>query len=179
MMKRPGIASTFWFIAFVAVSILLFRESPWIASNENQDIVFGKKVYYDSGQTTGDGFVYITGSLTGDGVAYKNNTVMVACYKDRKECLFSSIGQIGHNQIGRLDWPTEYPITTWNPYEVIATGNYAVNCRKVTISVVRKTETAVWVEEPINQARAECKDANTKLYKWTIEDSRFWNSLRK
>ena len=190
LMKRPGIVSTIWFIAFVAVSILLFRHflwtsaerlDRWSTSSGSEDMIFGIKVYYDSAETAiGDGFVTIKGTLAGDGVGYKNNSINVACYKDRGECLVSSIEQISSNQLNSLNGPSIYPITKWDAHEVIATGSAdAVDCRRVTINLERETQTAVWVEEPINQSRAACKDADTKIYKWTIEDPPFWKSLRK
>jgi hypothetical protein len=98
-MKRPGIASTVWFLAFVGATILLFRQAPGVASRDD-DILFAPKNFVDSG----DQWVGISGTLTGDGVAYKNNTMVVSCEKDRKECFFYSIEQIGHNHIGRLDF---------------------------------------------------------------------------
>jgi hypothetical protein len=98
-MKRPGIASTVWFLAFVGATILLFRQAPEVASRDD-DILFAAKNFADSGQSVG-----ISGKLTGDSGAYKNNTTVVYCEKDRKECFAYSIEQIGHNHIGRLDYP--------------------------------------------------------------------------
>jgi hypothetical protein len=189
-MKRPGTASTVWFIAFVAVSILLFRNFHWTSTesrdrrskpSESEDMIFGIKAFFDSAETaTGEGFVTIKGTLAGDGVGYKNNSISVACYKDRGQCLVSSIEQISSDQLSSLNGPSIYPITKWDAYEVIATGSGdAVDCRKVTINLERKTQTAKRVEEPINQSRAACKDADTKIYKWTIEDPPFWKALRK
>ncbi len=79
-----------------------------------QEIVFDRKAFFDSAQTTGDGYVYVAGTLTGEGVQYKNNTTAVVCYKDRMECLTYGVNQIGSNQIGRLDSPLAYPITKWS-----------------------------------------------------------------
>jgi hypothetical protein len=167
-------------LACVAVSTVFLWQAPWGRSEERTDIVFSTKVFYDSARTTGDGIVSITGTLTGDGVGYKNNAVLIACFKDRRECLTFSVQQIGPNQIGRLEIPLPYPVVKWAPDEIVATGSGDLaGCRKVTISVVRKSETAVWVEEPINQARAACKDADTKLYKWTIEDPPIWKAMRE
>jgi len=151
------------------------------AKYNSQNFPFGIKVFYDSVETaTGDGFVTIKGTLTGDGVSYKKKFINVACYRDRGECLVSSIEQIGSNQLSSLNGPSIYPITKWDAYEVIATGSGdTVDCRKVTINLERKTQTAVWVEQPINQSRAACKDADTKIYNWTIEDPPFWKGLRK
>ena len=183
-MQRPGTGSTVWFVAFVAVSILLsillFRQSPWIWTmfSDKQDIIFAAKAFYDSAKTKSDGFVYIGGTLAGEGIANKNNTVMIACYNERKECLFSSVDQVGPNQVCRLGAPDRYPIKTWNPDEIIATGPYASDCRKITINLDRRTESVVWVEEPINQARAACKTADSKTYRWSIEDPPFWKALR-
>jgi hypothetical protein len=146
-------------------------------TRHEEQLVFAPKAFYDSAQTTGDGQVYIAGTLTGDGVSYKNNTVAVTCYKDRMECLTYSVEEIGPNQVGRLDSPATYPVTKWGPYEIVATDSGdALNCRKVTISIVRKSETVVWVEEPVNQSRAACKNTDTRLLKWTIEDPPAWKA---
>jgi hypothetical protein len=140
--------------------------------------MFAAKSFYDSAQTTGEGFVYISGTLSGDGVAYKNNTVAVSCYKDRMECLTNSIEQIGSNQVSRLAWPISYPITKWDSYEIVANELVtSMSCRKDTISIIRKSESAVWVEKPVNQSSAVCKNADTRILKWTIEDSLNWKAL--
>jgi hypothetical protein len=139
------------------------------------DIVFAAKAFFDNGDVS----VEISGTLTGKDVPYKNNTVSVSCYKDRHECVTYSIEQIGPNQIGRLMGPTIYPIATWNDHQVIATEDATVvDCRKTTIVLERKSQSAVWVEEPINQARAICKDSTTKVYKWAIEDPPAWKVKR-
>jgi len=143
-----------------------------------QQIIFAAKAFYDNASTTGSGIVYIAGTLTGEDLGYKNNTTAVVCYADRMECLTYSTEQIGPNQIGRLDMPISYPVIRWNSDEIVASGQGdLVNCNKVTISIVRKSETAVWVTEPINQSRAECKNSNTKIMKWSIEDSPAWKAM--
>jgi len=146
-------------------------------TRQEGQIVFAPKAFYDSAQTTGEGQVYVAGTLTGDGVAYKNNTVAVTCYQDRMECLTSSVEQIGSNQVGRLDSPVTYSVIKWAPDEIVAgDSGDAPDCRKVTINIVRKTASVVWVEEPVNQSRANCKDADTRLLKWTIEDPPAWKA---
>lgn len=142
-----------------------------------QQIVFAPKAFFDGGQS---GYVYIAGTLTGAGIGYENNTTVIVCYADRKECLTYSVQQIGRNQVGRLDAPIIYPVIKWDDHEVVATetGDVAA-CNKVTISIERKSETALWVTEPINQSRAQCKNANTKILKWTIEDSPAWKAMSK
>jgi hypothetical protein len=158
MMRR----ATMWSLACAAVSISLF----WIhaVAAPADDIIFAPKAFFDFG----DAAVEISGTLTGEDVPFKNNTVVVACYKDRRECLTYSIAQAGPNQMGRLGGPVIYPITTWNAYEVIATEDDS--CQKTTITLQRKRQSAVWVEEPINVGRAACKNVTTNVYKWTIED---------
>lgn len=157
----------------VAVIIVTLSCSP--QREREQQIVFDRKAFFDSAQATGDGYVYVAGTLTGEGVPYKNNTTAIVCYKDRMECISYEVKQIGPNQIGRLDSPLAYPITKWDSQEIVAVGpGDAANCRKVTINIVRNTELVTWVEEPINQASAACRNADTRLLKWTIEDSPFW-----
>ncbi len=180
MMKWPSIGATIWFLAFFVVSIILLR-SLWVTSDEPSDVIFDSKVFYDAGQAAfGDGVVSISGTLTGEGVGNKNNTVTVACYQDRMECLTYSIAQIGPNQLGKLDMPGIFPITKWDNDEIVAVeSGDTVACRKATVSIQRKMQTAVWVEEPINQTHRACKDTHTKIYKWTIEDPPFWKRSKK
>ena len=141
-----------------------------------QQIIFPSKTFFDGEQI--GGYVYVAGTLTGEGLAYPNNTTVIACYAKRRECLTYSVEQIGPNQIGHVDAPLDYPVIKWDAYEIVASGTGdAGPCSKVTISIVRKAETALWVTEPINQSRSQCKNANTKILKWTIEDSPGWAAI--
>lgn len=185
-MTRPGFATTFWFIAFVAVTILFLLQRPWVKPDisTNTDIIFGAKVFYDSAKSAlnsnlGNGIVFISGTLTGDGLAYKNNSYSVTCYEERRECVVYSVDQIDFNQVGYLDVPTSYPITKWTPFEIVASDVGPFNCTRVTISLERKTEEAVWVEEPNNQSSAACKTADTQVRKFTIESPPFWHAVPK
>jgi hypothetical protein len=173
--RRPGVPTVFWFLAFLGVSYFYYRALT--APNPLPDITFGLKVYYESPPAI-DNYVYITGTLTGPDIAYPNNTVAVTCYKDRMECLFYSVEQIGPVHIGRLGAPDFYGIKTWNANEVIAVENNFNNCRRTTINIVRKSKDLVWVEEPINQSKADCKDSSTSITKWTIEDSPYWRKAK-
>jgi hypothetical protein len=173
-MTRPGLPATFWFLAFVATSALLLRPIIW--PPQERDIVFAMKVFSTSSVFE---HVYVAGTLTGEGVAYKNNSVAIRCYKYRMECETVSVDQIGPNQIGRIAAPTSYPVTKWDASEVIAAGSGDIdNCKRITISIGRKTETALWVEEPTNQSTLACKNSENKFFKWTLEDPPFWMRSR-
>jgi hypothetical protein len=132
------------------------------------DLTFAPKNFADFGGYA----VGISGTLTGDGVAYKNNTYAIYCLKERMECWISSIEQIGEQQIGRMDYPYSYPVTTWNAQEVIV--DEMGSCARITITITRTQQTALWVQQPINQTRPECKNSDTKTYKWSIENSPGW-----
>jgi hypothetical protein len=140
----------------------------------DDNIVFSDKTYSD----LGDESVGISGTLTGPGVGYPNNTYSISCYKKRGECWYNSIEQIGKNQVGRLDFVGSIPIRQWNAYEVIASDDpSALSCWKITITISRKTETALWVEEPINPTRPLCARADMQIHKYTIEDSPGWKRV--
>jgi len=142
------------------------------------DILFPKKAFFWFDQSASYANVYVAGTLTGEGVGYKNNTTVVSCDKTRMECVTYDVRQIGPNQVGRVESPLIYPVIEWSADEVVASGDAdAFHCRKLTISIVRRSEVALWVEEPINQASAACKDADVRLLKWTIEDSPGWKAL--
>src|SRR5262249_27643527 len=152
IMELPSVPALAWFLAFVAVSIILIQNQK-VPSYEASGIIFDNNAFHDTGPTDfGDDVVSIAGTLTGDGVANKNNTVAVTCYQDRMECLAYSIAQIGPNQVGRLETPSIFPITNWNSDNIIAVeSGDTVACRKATINIQRKMKTALWIEEPINQ----------------------------
>lgn len=163
--KRPSFAATFWFLAFVVVSWLLIRQAQNREFASDDDINFDRKFYYDTADTLSDGFVTLSGTLSGAELGYKNNTTNISCYKDRMECLITVIEQIGRHQIGRLRSPEPYKITKWDDFEIVSVDDSGpTSCVKVTVSVERKSKTALWVQEPINQARAFCKNADTKIY---------------
>jgi hypothetical protein len=184
MLKRPGIAATVWCLGFIAVSMILLRQYVVLSPNSNDDIIFASKFFFDSAENApvpmSDAVVTVKGTLSGEGVANKNNTFNISCEKNRMECSVYSIDQIGRNQVGSLWGPTIYVITKWDAYEIIAKlGDDALDCAKATISLERKSKTALWVQEPINQARAFCKNADNRIYKWTIEDPPVWKAMRK
>jgi hypothetical protein len=154
--------------AIGAFATVLYAQMKGRAVTE--DIVFAPKSYFESGDET----VAISGTLTGPDML--NNTYAIACFKERGECWSNEIHQIGENQVGRLDYPGSISIKKWNEYEVIASddpyeGPTAWQCSKTTITISRKTKTALWVDEPINQTRPACSHADTQLHKYTIEDS--------
>ena len=179
--KRPSFAATFWFLAFVVVSWLLIRQAQNREFAGDDDITFDRKFYFDTAETMGDeGLVSMSGTLAGDGLGYKNNTINISCYKDLMECLITQLEQIGPHQVGSLRSPDFYKITKWDAFEIVSVDDFGPTaCVKVTVSVERKSKTALWVQEPMNQARAFCKNADTKIYKWTIEDSLFWQRIDK
>ena len=145
-------------------------------SEPEQQIVFAPKAFYANSYG-----VYVAGTLTGDDVPYKNNTTMIMCYSNHMECLATSVEQIGSNQIGRLDVPRSYPVIKWNADVVVASDYGDLNhCNKVTISIALASETAVWLTEPVNRTQEECKkNFNTKILKWTIEDSPAWKAMSR
>jgi hypothetical protein len=146
----------------------------------DDQLVFAPKNFYDARMDIGNkdrefGRVYISGTLTGKGLAYPNNTYAISCIHKFDSCFVASVQQIGHDQIGRMDNPYEYPIVKWTEYEVVAQEEPSLfGCFRVTITIDRKRESLLWVEEPINQTKPSCKDADTTIRKYSIEDSPRW-----
>jgi hypothetical protein len=90
----------------------------------------------------------------------------------------SYVEQIGRNQIGRMQNPGAYPIVKWNDYEVVAQEDTTMfDCYRLTFTIDRKHEALLWVEEPTNQTKPSCKDADTSIRKYTIEDSPGWKKM--
>jgi hypothetical protein len=159
-------------IAFCAALALLTAQLAGAAADD--DIVFAPKNFADQG----DEFVGISGALTGTDIAYKNNTYAIACFKGRKECLVTYIEQIGPNQIGRIEYPYSYPVVSWTAAQVVASEEASTyGCSRVTITITRKTETALWVEEPVNQSTPQCAKSDGRVRKYTVEQSIGWKRL--
>lgn len=157
----------------IIVSAALALTTAQLAAAETDDIVFAQKHFADLGE-----YVGISGTLTGDDVAYKNNTYAIACVKDRQECLVTYIEQIGPSQLGRLDYPIGYPIVSWTPTQVVASEPLVgIGCSRVTITINRKTEAAMWVEEPVNQSTPQCAKSDGRVRKYTVEQSIGWKRL--
>src|SRR5215470_5042750 len=53
-----------------------------VQGDATDNIVFAGKTFVDLPDY---GSITVSGTLTGDGIAYKNNTISIACYKDRRE----------------------------------------------------------------------------------------------
>ncbi len=144
-----------------------------LAAAADNEIVFAAKIFSDLGE-----YVGVSGTLSGTDVAYKNNTYAIACIKDRQECLVTYIEQIGPNQLGRLDYPVVYPIVNWTPTHVVASEALtSFGCARVTITIDRKTEPAMWVDEPVNQSTSKCEKSDGRVRTYTVEQSIGWKRL--
>jgi hypothetical protein len=145
---------------------------------QDSDMIFAPKNFYDAKENGEFGLVAISGTLTGKGLGYPNNTYAVSCYGRHKACFVSSAEQIGANQIGRMDNPADYPIVKWNDYEVVAQEEISMfGCFRVTITIDRKQQQLLWLEEPINQTKPSCKDADTNIRKYSLEAPPNWKRI--
>jgi hypothetical protein len=154
-----------WIFVVLAAALCLDNSRA-----DDEDIIFAAKLFVDLPRY---GSVAISGTLTGDGIAYKNNAISISCFKDRQECYIAYIQQIGHNQMGRLQFVDIYPIAKWDDKEVVAVQEVGeLDCARITIAITRKSQSALYVREPINQTRPQCSQfPDEKVYRWTIEDS--------
>jgi hypothetical protein len=145
----------------------------------DENIVFAQKAFFN-GLQSGPQIVYIAGALTGPHVGYKNNYTVITCYRDRMECVVTTVDQIGENQIGRVDLPAFLDITKWDK-DVIVAGEQTdiAGCRQLTITILRPVETAYWNEEPIKSSNPECKKESQEIMEWTIEDPPSWKARMK
>jgi hypothetical protein len=159
----------------ILLALTALGSAMWInnAQCANDDIVFAPKNFADTEDAVG-----VSGTLTGDGLAYNNNTRSIFCIKQRRECLIASIEQIGDQQIGRLDYPYVIPITRWTNSEITAEDEPSnSSCIRTTIFLERESQTALWVQEPTNTAKPQCKTADSNVRHWTIEDSVGWKRI--
>ena len=153
--------------------LLIALSTPPVAAQDTDkgDIIFARRIFVDNPEILG-GFVSISGTLTGDGLIYKNNTVNIACYKDRTECTASKIDQIGPHQLGDVHAPNFFSVTKWEAEEVVADNG--IDCPRIIVTLDRKTQTATWVQGVFNpntdRGDNPCTYTDKQIYKWTIED---------
>jgi hypothetical protein len=156
------------------------------AAAGDDQIMLAAKSYYDTGDNSNYPMVVMSGTLTdqadtppGQRLAYPNNTHAISCEKAEQACMVSSIEQIGPWQMGRLDGPWPYQIKKWDSYQIVAADDEprGPSCFKVTITIERKLQRLLWVQEPINQATPLCEHANSTVSKYTLEDSPGWRKL--
>jgi hypothetical protein len=148
---------------FVALSIfasgLLGVDTSW-----GGEIKFDGKNYVDNGLAVG-----ISGTMKGDGIIYKNNSYAIWCIDDHKECLVTSIEQIGENLMGRLEYPYSVPIIRWSEHEVVAATEVNTwTCVRITITIMRNSKTATWIEERVNAGKGTCSN-DKMVHRWLIE----------
>jgi hypothetical protein len=168
-----------WVLLIIGLVVGFFGGAAalWYLQQGNKDtgetsIIFAKKLFYQTPD-----FVTVSGTLTGTGQAYPNNTYSIGCWKDRKECWLTSVSAIGAQQIGRMDAPYQYDIRKWSEYEVVAGEDRTFGCTKTTITIDRKSEQVLWVEEPVNQTQVMCAKSENKTRKFTIENSPGWDKI--
>lgn len=93
--------------AMICVATMLISSAVMAADDD--DLIFAPKSFYDSGKIGADGGVHVSGTLTGPDLGYKNNTYSISCFKERRECLYTSIEQIGPKQLG--SGPIKIPLS--------------------------------------------------------------------
>lgn len=135
------------------------------------DIVFAKKQFL-AGFVGNREYIVVSGTLTGEGLGYPNNTHAVSCWQHQKECYVASIEQIGPNQISRLDGPWVYPVVKWTANQVVAQED--APCARTTLTLDRNPQVVLWVHEPINQTEPSCARSETKIKKYSLDDSIGW-----
>jgi len=176
---KPSLGSIFWF--FVSILILSYYNFSKIEKNkqiEKDDIVFGLKVFTISGNQN-DKIFTATGTWTGDGIGYKNNTNRIICYQKEYVCTLQSVEQIGEKQISSIDYPIYFDVIKWDNDIILASIQSEIGCRKSSITILPKLGTAVQSSEFYEFNKENCKTADRKSYKWTLEDSLFWQRMKK
>ena len=164
---RVGVYYYLW------AALCLFPAAAHAVDSGEDNVKFAPKNFYDFKESVG-----ISGTLTGPDLAYKTNTYAITCIKELNHCIVASAEAIGDNQIGRLDYPYLVPIIKWSEYEVVAQEDMPLfACGRLTLTITRKQETALWVIEPVNQTKTECAKSDGKYRKYTVEDPSYWKKL--
>jgi hypothetical protein len=137
-------------LSLIVVAVLIVFTT--VTAAWSADIKFDGKNFLDNGEVVG-----IAGTIKGEGVIYKNNTYAIRCMQSNRECTVTSIEQIGDNLMGRLEYPYDVPVIVWGKNEVIASNEVLPwTCVKTTITILRSSQTATWVDEGTNVGKQGC-----------------------
>jgi hypothetical protein len=158
---------------YLCAALCLFPAVAHSIDTGEDKVKFAPKNFFDNKESVG-----ISGTLTGADLGYKTNTFAITCIKELNHCIVASVQAIGDNHIGRLDYPYLVPIIKWTDYEIVAQEEMsAFTCIRVTFTITRKQEAALWVEEPVNQTTPMCAKSDGKYRKYTIEDPPYWKKM--
>src|SRR5882757_1422069 len=135
-------------------------------------IRFAPKMFSDGPEA-----IEVSGTLTGPDVGYPNNTYVVSCTRDRKECFVTEV-DADKGYVSRVTGAEIYPIVSWTNTEVVAKEEaYISGCSRRTISIARKRSVLLVVQEPINQTSTFCAKSETRVLKWTVEDPAYYRGM--
>jgi hypothetical protein len=138
-----------WITIYAAI-VATITTSVTVAWSAN--IKFDCRNFLENGEVVG-----IAGTMKGGGVIYKNNTYAIRCMQSNRQCTVASIEQIGDNLMGRLEYPYDVPVIVWSKNEVIASNEMLPwTCVKTTITILRSSQTATWVDEGTDVGKQGC-----------------------
>ena len=108
--------------------------------------------------------VGIAGTMKGYDIA-ETNSYAIWCMQERKECLVSSLDQIGD----KVNYPYSVPIVRWSKTEIVAASEVnSWTCVRTLITILRNSQTATWVEERVNAGKGTCSN-DKMVHRWSIE----------
>ena len=108
--------------------------------------------------------VGIAGTMKGYDIA-PTNSYAIWCMQERKECLVSSLDQIGD----KVNYPYSVPIVRWSNTEIVAASEVnSWTCVRTLITILRNSQTATWVEERVNAGKGTCSN-DKMVHRWSIE----------
>src|SRR5258708_23530718 len=100
------------YLLLASVAVAAGLAQPALAEEE---IKFAPKAFFND---IGDN-VEVSGTLTGAGVGYPNNTQVIFCVKERKECFVTSV-EADKNYGSRVTGPGIMSVTSWTVADIVA-----------------------------------------------------------
>jgi hypothetical protein len=177
---KPSFGTIFWFT--VTSFIFLYYNTDLFNKDKKSimdDIIFDTKSVVLIPHPNNNSILTASGTWTGEGIGYKNNTNRIICYQKDMICTIQSVEQIGEKQISSIAYPTQYSISKWDSDTIISSIDDKINCHKSTISILQKIKMIILTDEYFEYDNDQCKSADRKSYKWTLEDSLFWQKMKK
>ncbi len=150
---------------------LLGLAQPATASSQEAEVIFSHMSFTDTTD-----IVHVEGTLTGRGIGYKNNHVILTCYKDTRKCLVTSLESEGL-VLFASGLPAIVPVREWSSERIIA--DLYSPCGPPPSDKLKPhwqtTASTTWILDRSRQTAEivmhECVTAKT--HHWTVEDPQF------
>jgi hypothetical protein len=159
-------------MGFVLASLIVGLAGWWLLEKERaQRIRFPVHLYYDDRDPRpNSGYVAVTGTLTGEDME-GDTFVKVTCTRPANECAVINLQLLNRHSAIYVD-DFSWTITRWDDEKIVAESTpVAEQCSKVTFTIYRTSEEAIYTRSPAPKANDKlCRNlfSKQKVFNWKV-----------